>query len=192
MRGYFGIGVEGISKTMNVGNLFRTAHAFGASFVFTVDANYQRTEGQKSDTSKSGGHMPFYSFPDVNRMMLPDGCKLVGVELLEDAVELPSFHHPSQAAYVLGPERGNLSTEMIQRCDYTLKIPMSFCVNVGIAGAIVMYDRLVSLGRFAPRPVAEGGPVEDLPEHQFGGRISRREKERMDAFLDTPPETYNS
>ena len=38
MRGYFGIGVEGISKTMNVGNLFRTAHAFGASFVFTIDA----------------------------------------------------------------------------------------------------------------------------------------------------------
>src|SRR3546814_2552323 len=28
MRGYFGIGVEGISKPMNVGNLFRSAHAF--------------------------------------------------------------------------------------------------------------------------------------------------------------------
>ena len=31
MRGYFGIGVEGISKPMNLGSLFRTAHAFGAS-----------------------------------------------------------------------------------------------------------------------------------------------------------------
>jgi tRNA G18 (ribose-2'-O)-methylase SpoU len=27
MKGYFGIGVEGISKAMNVGTLFRTAHA---------------------------------------------------------------------------------------------------------------------------------------------------------------------
>ena len=29
MRGYFAIGVEGISKSMNVGNLVRSAHAFG-------------------------------------------------------------------------------------------------------------------------------------------------------------------
>ena len=32
MRGYFGIGVEGVSKPMNAGNLFRTAHGFGAGF----------------------------------------------------------------------------------------------------------------------------------------------------------------
>ena len=32
-----------------------------------------------------------------------------------------------------------------------------FCVNVQIAGAIVMYDRLQTLGRFADRPVMPGG-----------------------------------
>ena len=37
MRGYFGIGVEGISKPMNMGSLIRSGHAFGASFAFTVD-----------------------------------------------------------------------------------------------------------------------------------------------------------
>ncbi len=36
MRGYFGIGIEGSSKPMNAGNLFRSANAFGASFVFTL------------------------------------------------------------------------------------------------------------------------------------------------------------
>ncbi|PIW29901.1 MAG: rRNA methyltransferase [Rhodospirillales bacterium CG15_BIG_FIL_POST_REV_8_21_14_020_66_15] len=191
MRGYFGIGVEGISKTMNVGNLFRTAHAFGASFVFTVDATYERTLGQKADTSKSGGHVPFYSFPGVAEVMLPDGCKLVGVELLEDATELPSFRHPQQAAYVLGPERGSLSPAMLARCDHTIKIPMAFCVNVGIAGAIVMYDRLISQSRFAARPVAEGGPVEAPPEPRHGGRFSRKAQARMKAFEDTPPEVFN-
>ena len=40
MRGYFGIGVEGINKPFNVGNLFRSANAFDASFVFTVAATY--------------------------------------------------------------------------------------------------------------------------------------------------------
>ena len=38
MRGYFGIGAEGISKPMNLGALMRTAHAFGASFFFTIAA----------------------------------------------------------------------------------------------------------------------------------------------------------
>ena len=66
--------------------------------------------------------MPFYAFPDAKSLLLPKGCKLVGVELLEDSVELQSFHHPKQAAYVLGPERGELSPEMIARCDHILKI----------------------------------------------------------------------
>ena len=46
MRGYFGIGVAGVSKSMNVGSLFRTAHAFGASYVFTVGAAYARRVGR--------------------------------------------------------------------------------------------------------------------------------------------------
>ena len=36
MRGYFGIGVEQISKEQNVGTLARSAHAFGASFFFAI------------------------------------------------------------------------------------------------------------------------------------------------------------
>ena len=33
MRGFFGIGVEGINKAFNVGSVFRSAHAFGAKRV---------------------------------------------------------------------------------------------------------------------------------------------------------------
>jgi len=188
MRGYFGIGVERISKVMNVGNLFRSAHAFGASFVFTVSANYVRSEGSKSDTSDSLAHLPFYSFPDLDSLVLPRGCSLVGVELTDDAIDLPSFHHPLQAAYVLGPERGSLSEDLTARCDHVIKIPTAFCVNVGIAGAIVMYDRVTSLGRFQRRPPRPGGPVEPLPEHRFGGPTLRRD---MEAYRDEPPTEFN-
>lgn len=185
MRGYFGIGVERISKAMNVGSLFRTAHAFGASFVFTVNAAYPRNQGGKADTSDAIRHLPFYSFPDIESMVLPAGCALVGVELTDDAVDLPSFHHPPQAAYVLGPERGELSPALQARCAHVVKIPTRFCVNVGLAGAIVMYDRTISLGRFAPRPVKPGGPSEAPPRHRHGGPVFRTE---MEAFRDTPPD----
>ena len=188
MRGFFGVGVEGISKEMNVGNLFRTAHAFGASFVFTVAAAYSRRGGGKADTSDTLAHVPFYEFQTPDQLMLPAGCKLVGVELLDDSVELPSFHHPPQAAYVMGPERGELSPEMIERCDHILKIPTKFCVNVGIAGAIVMYDRIQSLGRFAPRSTRPGGPTEELQKPVHGGVKFRKEAEQ---FRSTPPKIYN-
>ena len=158
MRGYFGIGVEGINKPFNVGNLFRTAHAFDASFVFTIAATYRRAEGSLADTSDSLLNLPFYSFPDVAGLLLPKGCSLGGVELMDDSVELPSFTHPRCAAYVMGPERSSLSPALVARCDHIIRIPTRFCLNVGIAGALVMYDRLLAMGRFKPRPVMPGGP----------------------------------
>ena len=51
MRGYFGFGAEGISKPMNMGNLVRSAHAFGAQFVFTVSAHYSVKEGKSMASS---------------------------------------------------------------------------------------------------------------------------------------------
>ena len=190
MRGYFGIGVEGINKVMNVGNLFRTAHAFGASFVFTVAATYDRDEGARADTSDSVGHVPFYTFPNLSSIQLPEKCALVGIELTPDALELPSFHHPSRAAYVLGPERGSISVELTSQCDHIIKIPTSFCVNVGIAGAIVMYDRVKSLGNYPQRPTSVSGQIEfdKSRDHRYGEQIIRS---KMKPFLDTPPEGYN-
>jgi len=156
-RGYFAIGAERMSKALNLGNLMRSAHAFGASFTFTVGATYQALEA-RADTSKSQWHIPHYNWAGADEMVLPQGCKLVGVELTEDAIDLPSFRHPLRAAYVLGPEQGSLSPKVLARCHYVVRIPTRFCVNVAMAGAIVMYDRTRSMGRFADRPMREGGP----------------------------------
>ncbi len=176
MRGYFGIGVEGLSKPMNLGSVMRTAHAFGASFVFTIGATYAEAAGAKSDTSHAPAHVPLYDFADLEAMRLPRDCALVGVELTEHAVELPSFRHPKRAAYVLGAERGDLSPALMARCDHMVRIPTEFCVNVGVAAAIVMYDRIMTLGRYPLRPVRPGGPVEALPAHVFGDPVFRRRR----------------
>jgi tRNA G18 (ribose-2'-O)-methylase SpoU len=154
-KGYFAIGAERMSKSLNLGNLMRSAHGFGASFTFTVGATYRALEAH-ADTSKSQLHLPHYNWATLDDMALPGGCKLVGIELLETATDLPSFRHPLRAAYVLGPEVGSLSEPLLARCDYVVKIPTRFCVNVAMAGAIVMYDRVKSLARFAERPIGEG------------------------------------
>ncbi|HBM91044.1 MAG TPA: RNA methyltransferase [Rhodospirillaceae bacterium] len=153
MRGYFGVGAEEMSKDFNLGNLVRTSHAFGASFFFTINSTLDYQKIRASDTSHADIHMPFYPYKNLKEFTLPKDCSLVGVELLDEAVDLPSFRHPLRAAYVLGPERGNLSPELVKRCDHIIKIPTKFCVNVGVAGAMVIYDRMISLGKFAERPV---------------------------------------
>ncbi len=173
MRGYFAIGVEGSSKPMNLGNLLRSAHAFGASFFFTIAPAFQAREVALSDTSDAAKHLPLYSYATVDALTLPRGCALVGVELTPDAVDLPSFRHPAAAAYVLGPERGSLSPALTERCDFVVRIPTKFCVNVGIAGAIVMYDRVISQGRFARRPVNPRSSAEPPPPHVHGPQVRR-------------------
>lgn len=158
MRGYFGIGVEGISKAYNLGAVLRTAHSFGASFAFTIDAYHTVRDVKKTDTSRSSIHLPFYEWDNPSEFVLPKGCQLVGIELTDDAVDLPSFRHPLNCAYVLGPEEGSLSEAMQAKCKHIVKIPTKFCINVSLAAALTLYDRTISLGGYPERPVRPGGP----------------------------------
>lgn len=150
-RGYFAIGVEGISKPVNLGNLLRSAHSFGASFVFTIGADPRALE-MRSDTSRAETHVPLYHWRDLAELALPKGCSLVGIEILEEAADLPSFPHPLRAAYVLGPERGALTPELAARCQHLVRIPTAF-----------------SLSRFGSRPVAAGAEAEPPRPHIQGG-----------------------
>ena len=118
--------------------------------------------------------LPVFDFPDVRALRLPNDCALVGVELTEDAVDLPSFHHPRAAAYVLGPERGVLSPELVAKCQHLVRIPTTFSLNPATAGAIVMYDRIRALGRFAPRPVSAGAEPTAPAPHVQGPPKRRR------------------
>lgn len=170
MRGYFAVGAEGISKPMNLGAILRTAHAFGASFAFSVNTSHRVRDVYQADTAKSASHVPYYEWADIGAMALPDNCQLVGVELTEEAVDLPAFRHPLCAAYVFGRERGSLTEEMQARCQHIVKIPTKFCVNVSVACAITLYDRTLNFGGFPERPLMPGGPqtAPDDAEKKFG------------------------
>ena len=172
MRGYFGIGVEGLSKPINAANLFRSAHAFDASFVFTLNATYPARDAML-DTSRAIENIPYYNWSGIGEAVFPKDCQLVGVEFLDDAIELPSFRHPRAAAYVLGAERGSLSPEVQARCAHIVRIPTRFCINLAVAGSLVMYDRLLTQ-RHVARPLSPGGPDTPDAAHRWGRPIARR------------------
>lgn len=140
-KGYFGIGVEGMRMSLNFGTMARTAQIFGANFVFLIGSRFR---SNKTNTLKSHRHVPVYeyeSFWDFKKH-LPIHCKLIGVELMEEAVELSTYSHPKRACYLLGAEDLGISSEIAEQCDQIVKIPGEFSLNVSVAGSIVLYDRI--------------------------------------------------
>lgn len=179
MRGYFAVGVDGVSKPLNLGNLQRIAHAFGASFFFTINAQVKTRDVEHADTSHAAGHMPIYRYGEAGELRLPQGCRMVGVEITEDAIELPRFRHPLRAAYLFGAERMSLSPQVLEACEFVVRIPTRFSINVGMAGAIVLYDRLLSLGGYPARPVRTGGGADNIPpSHRWGAPLARNTRSR--------------
>ena len=67
----------------------------------------------------------------------------VCIELLENAQSLPVFAHPSNAAYVFGPEDGSVSQVFRRLCHQFVSIPSRYCVNLAAACNIVLYDRVM-------------------------------------------------
>jgi tRNA G18 (ribose-2'-O)-methylase SpoU len=142
VRGYFGIGIFDGKFPENLGGLWRSAHAFGADFIFTIGARYQRRHS--ADTTYAARHIPLWEFPDWNafREMCPSESKIVGIELHEQAKDLPTFCHPQSAIYVLGAEDHGLPEITMMNCDHILQIPSTLCLNVATTGSIVLYDRV--------------------------------------------------
>jgi tRNA G18 (ribose-2'-O)-methylase SpoU len=142
-RGWFAIGIEHTKTETNVGTLWRTAHALGAAFVFTVGRRYTQ---QSSDTTKAWRHLPLMHFASWAEFTQPYDAMLIGVENFGDPVPVASFSHPERAVYVLGSEDNGLSKEAIRRCQRLVVLPGAMCLNVATAGALMMYDRWIKRG----------------------------------------------
>lgn len=140
-RGFFGIGVWHPKREQNIGTLWRSANIMGASFIFTVGRRYKQ---QNSDTPKTPRHIPLIHYSDIEDLYphLPHGCRLVGIEILESATALEDFRHPQQVAYILGAEDHGLPGEVLRKCHEIVRLRGDRCLNVAVAGSIVMYDRM--------------------------------------------------
>ncbi len=139
MRGYFGIGIYKPKTPENIGILWRSAHNFGASFIFTIGHRYRQ---QPTDTTKAWKSVPLYEYSKLEELPIPKECLLVGIEQANGSAIMPAAIHPERAIYLLGAEDFGLPAEVLEKCQRVLEIPSTRCLNVGVAGSIVMYDRI--------------------------------------------------
>lgn len=141
MRGYFGIGIENCKNDLNIGGLWRSAHCFGASFIFTIGTRYRK---QSTDTTKAWKSIPHYTYNSFDHFYknLPKDCNLIGLEFPHvKSSNIHNFCHPERCIYLLGSEDSGLSNQAIESCNQLLYIPTKYCLNVATTGSIVMFDR---------------------------------------------------
>ena len=143
-RGYYAIGIVGSKTPLNVGTLWRSAGIMGAQFIFTCGRRYPK---QASDTIKAWKHVPLFEFDCSDDLFnhVPKDCVPVAVELDAKARPLPKYHHPERAIYMLGAEDTGLPKNVLERCRDIVQLPGERCLNVAVAGSIVLYDRLAKI-----------------------------------------------
>jgi len=140
-RGYFGIGIVNGKFDANVGQLLRSGACFGADFLFTVG---QRFTKQATNKNQAERHIPLYEYKDIEDLLAhrPYMCQPICIELKPYSKELKTFTHPERAIYILGQEDGDLPDSLCMLFP-TIRIPTIYCLNVCVAGSIVMYDRII-------------------------------------------------
>lgn len=141
-KGFFGIGIENVMSTKNIGTLWRSAQIMGADFIFVIGESYTR---MKTDTIAAHRQIPLFHFKCIDSFLisLPLESKLVGVELDTKSIPVTEFKHPHRAVYLLGSEGAGLSAHAIQCCHTIVQLPGNLSLNVSVAGSIILYDRLM-------------------------------------------------
>lgn len=140
MRGFACVGLYKPKTAENVGGVLRAAHCYGVSQV-VIDGARNADIRHPLNTPSAHRHMPTVLTDDL-LSHLPFDAQLVAVDLVPDAVPLPSFQHPKAAFYVFGPEDGTLGGEIVRRAQHVVYVPTRNCMNLAACVNVVLYDRM--------------------------------------------------
>lgn len=140
-NGYFGIGVFQMKNRLNLGTLWRSAVNLNADFIFVIGKRFKR---ESFDTINAFKKIPLYEYDSFEQFYdnIPYSCQLICVEQSNKSIPLKSFSHPKCCAYLLGSEDGGIP-EKIMKNKSVVHIESESCLNVAVAGSIIMYDRQI-------------------------------------------------
>lgn len=146
MRGYTSIGLVRPKDVSNVGSVLRAAYCYNAAMVAIQG---DRTPVKScQDTPQAWRHIPVLR-GDSLKDLVPYGAVPVAIDLVEDAVPLPSYQHPQRAFYIFGPEDGTLGASILDWCAHRVMVPTRTCMNLAATVNVVLYDRLAKADRMA-------------------------------------------
>ena len=160
----FAIAAWEISKEHNVGTLVRTAHAAAASEVILLGEREWNVAAAKTSEDFTE-IVQLDADVDAFRAHLgARGWNLVAVELAEGSVNLFDAAYPERPCFLLGAELGGVPEALLDDAALVVQIPqwgLVPCLNLAVAGSIVVYDHLTKLETAGALARPDGGLVEE-------------------------------
>lgn len=141
------IGLSDPKSATNVGAVMRAAGCYAVDNVIYTGSRYDRAVKLNTDTKKISSLIPLTQQQHLLDNKAED-VKVICVDLVEGAVPLPNFIHPSKALYLFGPEDGTLNQKLINQADAVVYIPTIGCMNLAATVNVVLYDRLAKSAAF--------------------------------------------
>ena len=139
--------LDHIRSAHNVGSIFRTGD--GANVGELLLCGYTPTPPHRhlSKTALRAVDVVPWSHcettEDAIEIARANGAQIVAVELSESSVPVFDFELKFPLALVMGNEVDGLSSEILERCDATVHLPMrglKNSLNVSVAFGIVIYE----------------------------------------------------
>lgn len=145
--------LHNVGKKNNIGNIVRSACAFGFEKVMYVS---NRGEGSKKmkamkefhcfgnqGTYKQIDFQPFTSLEEAKKYLNENKIKVCGVEIGENSVPIHKHPFTGHTAFFLGNEGSGILPVHKAFCDYFVYIPQysnkTACLNVSVAAGIVFH-----------------------------------------------------
>lgn len=135
------IGLVNPKTPTNVGAVMRAAGCYQADAVRYTGERFGYAARYHTDTKRISGKIPLLPVDDI-AAGLPEGTKIICIELAEGATSLLDFVHPDKALYIFGPEDGSIPQDIIHAADAVVFIPTIGCMNLAATVNVLLYDRL--------------------------------------------------
>ncbi len=144
-----------IRSTHNVGAIFRTADAVGASRIYLsgyTPAPVDRFGRARIDISKASlgaeKTVAWESIEDVQKFlkdMRHEGFHICAVEQSENSIDYRKIPKKEKILIIMGNEVEGVEKDILKMCDTIAEIPMlgeKESLNVSVAAGIVLYSLL--------------------------------------------------
>ncbi len=161
-RGYAAVGFVSPKCNHNVGAILRAAQCYDVDLVLLSGHRYK---SQSTDTLKTWRHIPVIHNLNSIFDAAPYGAVPIAVDLVDNAIPLPTFKHPQRALYIFGPEDGTLGSKYLDRCAHRLMVPTKFCMNLAATVNVILYDRLLKSQEIPNGPIIQA-EVADCRQHK--------------------------
>ena len=141
--------IDSVTDTTNIGAIFRSAAALGIDAVLLTPTSCDPLNRRSIRVSMGSVFLVPWTWLEGDRPLTDQlhdfGLRSAAMALTDNSVSIddPQLCAEPRLAIIMGTEGDGLSREVISSADYTVRIPMSHCVdslNVAAAAAVAFWQ----------------------------------------------------